>query len=104
MPTNRYQALKRAMILDTSLHNNHIKCEHLVTCMKGILDNEHAEVAPPLDKDEEGWYLPMFGVYHPKKPDKIRGVFHSSAKQGGISLNDVLLKGLDLTNSLLGVL
>ena len=85
------------MILHTSLQNNNIKREHLVTFMKGILDNDHAEVAPPLDKDEECWYLPLFGVYHPNKPNKIRGVFDSSAKQGGISINDVLLKGPDLT-------
>ncbi|XP_069109740.1 uncharacterized protein [Argopecten irradians] len=70
----------------------------------GILDNGHAEVAPPLNDDEECWYLPLFGVYHPKKPDKIRGFFDSSAKHEGLSLNQVLMKGPDLTNNLLGVL
>ena len=92
------------MILHTSLQNNHVKREHLVTFMKRILDNDHAEVAPLLDIDEECWYLRLFGGYQPKKPNKIRGVFDSSAKQSGISLNDVFLKGPDLTNSLLGVL
>ena len=45
-----------------------------------------------------------FGVYHLKKPDKIRVVFDSSAQYNGISLNDCLISGPDLTNSLLGVL
>lgn len=46
------------------------------------------------------WYLPIFGVYHPKKPNQIWVVFDSSE---GVALNDVLLTGPDLNNSLLGV-
>lgn len=50
------------------------------------------------------WYLPHFGVYHPKKPDQIRVVFDSSAEFEGVSLNKELLPGPDLMNSLVGVL
>ena len=50
------------------------------------------------------WFIPHHGVYHPHKPGKIRVVFDCSAKYKGKSLNDLLLKGPDLTNSLLGVL
>jgi hypothetical protein len=42
--------------------------------MGKILDNNHAEVAPPLQENEERWYLPLFGVYHPKKPEQISQV------------------------------
>ncbi|XP_060083636.1 uncharacterized protein LOC132562879 [Ylistrum balloti] len=104
LPNNRYQALKRAQILDASLQRNPVKRDHFTSFMKGIIDNGHAELAPPLSDDEECWYLPLFGIYHPKKPDKIRGVFDSSAMYEGISLNQVLMKGPDLTNNLLGVL
>jgi len=46
----------------------------------------------------------MFAVYHPKKPESVRVVFDSSAKHNGLSLNNVLLKGPDIYNSLLGIL
>lgn len=46
---------------------------------------------------QECWYLPMFGVNHRKKPSSIRVVFDSSARYGGVSLNDVLMKGPDRT-------
>ncbi|XP_071123362.1 uncharacterized protein [Mytilus edulis] len=104
LPSNRQQALHRANMLDTSLNRNPVKREHFLTFMSKILDNNHAELAPPLHELEECWYLPLFGVYHPKKPDQIRGVFDSSAKCNGVSLNSVLLTGPDLTNDLLGVL
>ena len=57
------------------------------------------EIAPPVERDEEVWYLPVFGVYHPRKPDQIRGVFDSSAAFCGLSLNDVLMSDPDLNNS-----
>ncbi|XP_033745498.1 uncharacterized protein LOC117331014 [Pecten maximus] len=104
LPNNRDEAMKRARSLVSNLRRNPKKCEHFVNFMKGILEKGHAEIAPAIEKSKERWYLPIFGVYHPKKPEKIRIVFDSSAKCEGISLNDVLLKGPDLSNSLLGIL
>ena len=104
LPNNRSVALRRAKSLEASLKRDPLKLEHFLTFMEGILTNGHAELAPQLAQDEECWFLPIFGVYHPKKPDQVRGVFDSSAKHEGLSLNDVLLSGPDLTNSLLGVL
>ena len=104
LPNNREQALHRARSLDASLRKNPLKRDHFVTFMKEILDSGHAETAPPLKENTECWYLPLFGVYHPKKPTQIRGVFDASARYHEVSLNDILLTGPDLTNSLLGVL
>ncbi|XP_071486058.1 uncharacterized protein [Diadema antillarum] len=49
-------------------------------------------------------YIPHTGVYHPRKPKKIRVVFDCSASYRGVSLNDHLLQGPNLMNNLLGVL
>ncbi|XP_069140928.1 uncharacterized protein [Argopecten irradians] len=104
LPNNRKQALDRAKTLDHSLRKDPIKRTHFLTFMQSLLDSGHAEIAPELKETDECWYLPLFGVYHPQKKDCIRGVFDSSAKVQGISLNSVLLSGPDLMNSLLGVL
>ena len=50
------------------------------------------------------WYLPHHAVIHPAKPEKIHVVFDASAKHQGVSLNDVLLKGPDLTENLATIL
>lgn len=50
------------------------------------------------------WYLPLFGVTHPKKPGKIRMVFDAAAKVKSVSLNSFLLKGPDLYTSIIDIL
>ena len=50
------------------------------------------------------WYLPHHPAFHPQKPDKVRVVFDCSAKHRDTLLNDQLLQGPDLTNTLVGVL
>lgn len=104
LPNNKAQAFKRARILENTIQKDSVKKKHFIDFMQDMLDNGHAELAPPLKPNEECWYLPLFGVYHPKKKDKIRIVFDSSAKYEGVSLNSVLMSGPDLTNSLVGVL
>lgn len=104
LPNNREQALKRLYTLRRTLDKKPDMKEHFTGFMQKMFDNRHAEPAPPLLPEEERWYLPIFGVYHPQKPGQIRVVFDSSAKHEGVSLNDVLLSGPDLNNTLVGVL
>lgn len=54
--------------------------------------------------DKNCWYLPIFIVRNPNKPNKIRLVWDAAATVGGISLNTALLKGPDLLPSLPSVL
>lgn len=51
------------------------------------------------------WYIPHFGVISTnEKGDKVRIVFDAAAKSHGKSLNDFLIAGRTLLNSLIGVL
>ncbi len=104
LPNNRDQAMKRLNGLQRTLQRKPEMAKHFVEFMHNMFINKHAEIAPPLQPEEECWYLPIFGVYHPMKPGKIRVVFDSSAQCVGISLNDTLLCGPDLNNRLIGVL
>lgn len=104
LPSNREQALKHIQSLRKTLERKPEMKRQYTEFIKNMLDNDHAELAPPLSSDQEHWYLPSFGVYHPQKPDQLRVVFDSSAEFEGQSLNKVLLSRPDLNNTLLGVL
>ena len=49
-------------------------------------------------------YLPYHPAFHPEKPDKVQDILDCSAEYRDTSRNKQLLQGLDLTNSLVGVL
>ncbi len=49
------------------------------------------------------WYLPHHPVLNPNKPGKVRRVCDAASKLNGSSLNDHLIAGPDLLNSLTGV-
>ena len=107
LPNNRSLALHRLKHLQKKLEADETYRNHYVTFMKDILDKGHAEIVPETElRSVNGkvWYIPHHGVYHHKKKDKIRIVFDCSAKFRGESLNDHLLQGPDLTNTLVGVL
>ena len=78
--------------------------EHYCNFMNTMLEDGDAERAGNDAVPGEVYHIPHHGVYHPKKPDKLRVVSDCSAKYQGHSLNDFLLSGPDLTNNLLGVL
>ncbi|XP_069138180.1 uncharacterized protein [Argopecten irradians] len=101
LDNNRMQAVQRT---ETLPERYPIKQEKFCSFMEDMFTKGHAEIAPPIQEGEECRYLPIFPVYHPQKPGKVRVVFDSSAKVNGHSLNDVLMTGPDVTNNLVGVL
>lgn len=83
---------------------NPVKRKQVLDFIDNLLEHQYAEPAPELSGTSERSYLPMFSVFHHKKPESIRVVFDASAMYQDISLNSVLLQGLDMMNSLLGIL
>ncbi|XP_062588283.1 uncharacterized protein LOC134249947 [Saccostrea cucullata] len=107
LPNNSAQCLKRLEGLKCKFMKNPQFKDHYVEFMDKILQKGYAEPVPEDELNEEDgriWFLPHHGIYHPKKPNKIRVVFDCSAKFMGVSLNNQLLQGPNLANNLLGVL
>ncbi|TNN06574.1 Gag-Pol polyprotein, partial [Schistosoma japonicum] len=101
---NKSYCLHRLNALRKRLCTSKDLARRYADAMKDYLIKEYAEIARPVSDKSNVWYLPHHPVIHPTKPEKIRIVFHCAAKHEGRSLNDRLLSGLDLTNSLLGVI
>lgn len=104
LPNDGEQAAKRLSSLCRTLERKPDMKKQYIDFMQKLFESDQAELAPPLKENQECWCLSTFGVYHPQKPDQIRVVFDSSAKHEGVSLNNILLKGPDRNNALLGVL
>ena len=95
----RMRTLKRKLERDPEFR------EEYVRFMDDMLQKGYAEkVIQAADAEgEKVWYIPHFGTYH-KVKRKLRIVFDCAAKYKGVCLNDTLLKGPDLVNTLIGVL
>ncbi len=104
LPNNKRLAAARLQHLKKRLKSNKQYSDHCKAFMEEIINKGDAEPSLVIPEGEAVWYIPHHGVYHPQKPDKLRVVFDCSAKFCGISLNDTLLTGPDLINSLVGVL
>ena len=108
VPKNRIQAEQRASWLKKRLEKNPRLLDEYKAFVEEIIAKGYARKVPPHQRESgyqgKTWFIPRHGVYHPHKPGKIRVVFNCSAKYQGKCFNDLLLKGPDLTNSLLGVL
>lgn len=104
LPNNRCIAEQCLQSLKRKFNRNKAFKEEYVTFMTNMISKGYAETEGQLTRlDGQVWYLPNHGVYHPKKW-KIRVVFDYGASFCGKALNTELLKGPDLTNSLIDVL
>ncbi|XP_069128774.1 uncharacterized protein [Argopecten irradians] len=103
LPDNTSMARKRLHGIRNKFMKDPKFKEDYTNFMKVFLEKGYAEPAPHDGEKGKVWFIPHHGVYH-KQKNKIRVVFDCSAQYQGISLNNNLLQGPDLTNNLLGVL
>ena len=97
-------AEKRLQFLKRKMENNAEYRAHYIDFMKENEDLNFCEKVPQEEINKRpAWYIPHHGIYH-KIKKKIRVVYDCSARFNGKSLNDCLLTGPDLINSLVGVL
>ena len=105
LENNRSQAESRLQTLKKCLHKDATLHEKYKDFMAHLLQKRYArKVTDEEQSQKDKWYLPHHPVFHPQKPGKVRVVFDCSAEYRGSSLNDQLLQGPDLTNTLVGVL
>lgn len=107
LKNNKQQAEQRLSYLKKKMVSDETYCRQYKEFMADMIAKGYAEKVPQEEinrSDGKVFYIPHFGVYHPKKPQKIRVVFDCAAKCDGESLNDKLLQGPNLTNNLIGVL
>ncbi|KAJ8376418.1 hypothetical protein SKAU_G00069980 [Synaphobranchus kaupii] len=104
LPNNKKLATVRLQYLKKRLKATKQYNDQYKAFMEEIMVKGDTEPAPKTPEGQTVWYIPHHGVYHPKKPEKLRVVFDCSAKFSGVSLNYMLLTGPNLINSLLGVL
>ncbi|XP_052901590.1 uncharacterized protein LOC128309263, partial [Anopheles moucheti] len=107
MPENRHMALSRLKCLERKMKAD----ENLTEKINGIMQDYVTKGYVRQVTDDERktfyprkWYLPVFPVTNPNKPNKIRLVWDAAAEVRGVSLNKKLLTGPDLLTSLQAVL
>lgn len=106
MPKNYHIAEQRAHYLARKFKRDAAFAEEYKLFMKNVIIKRYAEKVPSKDLHQnvgKVWYIPHHGVYH-KRKKTIRVVFDCTSSYKGTSLNNELLQGPDLSNSLLGVL
>ena len=106
LSNNRLQAEQRLRSLKRRLQHDPSLLEKYRKFMADLLCKDYTRKVSSRDPGslKTHWYLPHHPVFHPQKPDKVRVVFDCSAKHHDTSLNDQLLQGPDLMNTLVGVL
>ncbi len=107
MPDNKMAVLKRALHQKKKMLRDSKYYSDYVDFMNKILECGYAAKVPEGGlhvNTGKVWYLPHHGIYHPHKPEKIRVIFECSAKFSGTSINEKLIQGQDMTNTLIGVL
>lgn len=107
LPNSRSMALRRFRLLEKRMSKNP---DLALALNQKITEYTAKGYIRQLSKEEEerpvnrAWYLPVFPVFNPNKPGKVRIVWDAAAMVFGVSLNSALLKGPDQVCTLFSIL
>ncbi|XP_064622140.1 uncharacterized protein LOC135484496 [Lineus longissimus] len=107
LPDNKSIASKRHYLLEKKLNRDEDVKRLYTETLEGYVSKGFARKLSEeeaVHRSPKTWYIPHHGMTNVNKPGKIRVVFDAAATCQGISLNDTLMTGPDLLNSLFGVL
>jgi hypothetical protein len=107
LPNNRSVAQHRHNLLLKRFSRDTEFAKVYQDTLNGYIDKGYARKLNPeqaATTSNRTWYLPHHGVVNPHKPGRVRVVFDAASSFQGTSLNNVLMSGPDLLNSLFGVL
>lgn len=104
LPDNYDNAIKRLRGVENKMDRDPEYATAYTSQIDRLIAEKYAKLVNGPMSVSPVWWLPHFGVTNPNKPGKLRLVYDAAAKYQGTCLNDYLLSGPDLLNSLLGVL
>ncbi|XP_062538350.1 uncharacterized protein LOC134206636 [Armigeres subalbatus] len=107
LPNSRSMAMKRYNCLIKRMEREPELSKTMRAKMAEYVAKGYMRKLSPEESQKVGertWYLPIFPVFNPNKPGKIRIVFDAAVSFRGVSLNSVLMKGPDQLNALPPVL
>lgn len=104
LPGNYDYAFKRLHGIESKIDKSPEYAEAYSHQVERLITQKYARLLDTPLSVNPVWHLPHFGVLNPNKLNKLRLVYDAAAKYKGACLNDYLLTGPDLLNSLLGVL
>ena len=106
-PESKRDAMRRLWIMEKKMDRDAklaaMCCEKIEDYLKKgyarKLSRAEAAVVKPRTR-----YIPIFPVFNPNKPGKVRLVFDCKSKSNGVSFNDGLLKGPDFLKPIPAIL
>ncbi|XP_074655643.1 uncharacterized protein LOC141909156 [Tubulanus polymorphus] len=106
LPCNRLSAMKRLKNTECTLKKDPVRAAAYAKTFDDYVEKGYSRKLSETEANQPSpkkWYLPHHAVFNPNKK-KIRVVFDAAACYSGVSLNNQLISGPNLLQSLPGVL
>ncbi|XP_037030375.1 uncharacterized protein LOC119070165 [Bradysia coprophila] len=98
LPNSYDMAKRRLECVESKMRKDPHLAKRICDYFKDFINKDYIRKLSYEERQKHGprtWYLPVFPVFNPKKPEKLRLVWDGAAKVKGVSLNSELLAGPD---------